>query len=113
MVNNGIVLVDHINRYRRQGYNRREAIIQGGQDRLRPILMTAITTVLGLAPLVVPMIYGTAEGTARLWGPMGLVVISGLMASTILTLILLPTVYSLMDDLGQYIKRLCASVQTT
>lgn len=113
VVNNGIVLVDHINRYRRQGYNRHEAIIQGGQDRLRPILMTAITTVLGLAPLVVPMIYGTAEGTARLWGPMGLVVISGLMASTILTLILLPTVYSLMDDLGQYIKRLSASVQTT
>jgi HAE1 family hydrophobic/amphiphilic exporter-1 len=113
VVNNGIVLVDHINRYRQQGLHRREAIVRGGQDRLRPILMTAITTVLGLAPLVVPMIYGTAEGTARLWGPMGLVVISGLMASTILTLILLPTVYSLMDDLGQYIKRLSASVQTS
>ncbi len=112
VVNNGIVLVDHINRYRKQGVSRLEAIVRGGQDRLRPILMTAITTILGLTPLVVPMVYGTAEGTARLWGPMGLVVISGLMASTLLTLILLPTVYALMDDLGQYAKRVVASTKS-
>ncbi|MCZ6632025.1 MAG: efflux RND transporter permease subunit [bacterium] len=104
-VNNGIVLVDHINRYRRQGLFRRDAIIRGGQDRIRPILMTATTTVLGLAPLVVPMIYGTAEGYARRWGPIGLVVICGLSVSTVLTLILLPTIYSLMDDLAKYAKQ--------
>lgn len=57
--------------------------------------MTAITTMLGL----VPMVY-TAEGTAHLWGPMGLVVISSLIASILLTLIILPSVYALMGDLG-------------
>jgi len=112
VVNNGIVLVDHINRYRRQGLHRKEAIVRGGQDRLRPILMTATTTILGLTPLVLPMIYGTAEGTARRWGPIGFVVISGLMVSTVLTLIILPTIYSLMDDLAGYVKRVAATVRT-
>ena len=108
VVNNGIVLVDHINRYRRQGLSRKDAIIRGGQDRLRPIMMTAITTIFGLVPLVIPMVFRTAEGTARIWGPMGLVVVSGLASSTILTLILLPTVYSLMDDLSRYFRRVAA-----
>ena len=111
VVNNGIVLIDHINRYRKQGLYRRDAIIRGGQDRLRPILMTATTTILGLTPLVLPMIYGTAEGTARRWGPIGFVVISGLMVSTLLTLVILPTVYSLMDDLATRIKRAAATVR--
>lgn len=113
VVNNGIVFVDHINRYRREGMARRQAIIQGGKDRLRPILMTATTTILGLAPLVIPMIYGQAEGNARRWGPIGLVVISGLFASTILTLILLPTVYSLMDDLSAWIRRTIATARAS
>ena len=112
VVNNGIVLIDHINRYRKQGLFRREAIVRGGQDRLRPILMTATTTILGLTPLVIPMIYGTAEGNARRWGPIGLVVISGLMVSTLLTLIILPTIYSLMDDLARYTKRMVASARS-
>ena len=108
VVNNGIVLVDHINRYRKQGLFRREAIIRGGQDRLRPIAMTATTTILGLTPLVLPMIYGTAEGTAKRWGPIGFVVIAGLSVSTVLTLILMPTIYSLMDDLVVRCKRVVA-----
>ena len=87
VVNNGIVLVDHINRYRKQGLFRRDAIIRGGQDRLRPIMMTATTTIIGLMPLVVPMLFGNAEGTSRRWGPIGLVVVSGLSISTILTLV--------------------------
>jgi HAE1 family hydrophobic/amphiphilic exporter-1 len=113
VVNNGIVLIDQINRYRRQGLPRQQAIVRGGQDRLRPIAMTAATTILGLAPLVVPMIYGTAEGSARRWGPIGLVVVSGLMVSTLLTLIILPTVYSLMDDLARYARRVAASARAT
>ncbi len=113
VVNNGIVLVDHINRYRKQGLFRRDAIIQGGQDRLRPILMTATTTVIGLAPLVIPMLYGNAEGTARRWGPIGVVVVSGLTVSTVLTLILLPTVYSLMDDLSRFSKQVVASMRAS
>ncbi len=108
VVNNGIVLIDHINRYRKQGLYRRDAILRGGQDRLRPILMTATTTILGLTPLVIPMIYGNAEGNARRWGPIGLVIISGLSISTILTLVILPTIYSLMDDLSSYAKRVVA-----
>ena len=112
VVNNGIVLIDHINRYRKQGYYRRDAIVQGGKDRLRPILMTASTTILGLMPLVIPMLYGTAEGQARIWGPIGLVIVSGLSVSTVMTLILLPTVYSLMDDLAGGCRRTLAAART-
>ena len=112
VVNNGIVLVDHINRYRKQGYYRKDAIILGGQDRIRPILMTAATTILGLMPLVIPMLYGTAEGQARIWGPIGLVIVSGLSVSTVMTLILLPTVYSLMDDLAGSARRVLAAART-
>ena len=113
VVNNGIVLVDHINRYRKKGLHRKEAIVRGGQDRLRPILMTATTTILGLTPLVLPMIYGTAEGTARRWGPIGFVVIAGLMVSTVLTLVILPTIYSLMDDMAAFAKRVAATVRAS
>jgi len=112
VVNNGIVLVDHINRYRQQGLFRRDAILQGGQDRLRPIMMTATTTILGLSPLVIPMIYGTAEGYAKRWGPIGLVIISGLSVSTLLTVVILPTVYSLMDDLSGFGKRVAATMNS-
>jgi len=105
VVNNGIVLIDHINHLRAEGMSRREAILLGGQHRLRPILMTAFTTILNLMPLVLPMVYGTAEGFSKQWGPIGLVVISGLTSSTLLTLILAPTLYSLLDDVAIWFKR--------
>jgi HAE1 family hydrophobic/amphiphilic exporter-1 len=105
VVNNGIVLIDHINQYRREGMSRHEAILKGGQNRMRPILMTAGTTILNLMPLVLPMVYGTAEGFSRRWGPIGLVVVSGLATSTILTLVLAPTIYSLLDDLSAWARR--------
>lgn len=110
VVNNGIILVDHINRLRWGGANRREAIIQGGIDRIRPILMTAATTNLGLLPMVIPMffpsIFGSAEGRAGQWAPVGLAVFGGLTTSTFLTLIILPTLYSLMDDLKNLFVRI-------
>jgi HAE1 family hydrophobic/amphiphilic exporter-1 len=105
VVNNGIVLIDHVNQYRREGLTRREAVLRGGQNRMRPILMTAGTTILNLMPLVLPMVYGTAEGFARRWGPVGLVVASGLLTSTILTLLLAPTLYSLLDDLSIWARK--------
>ena len=71
-------------------------------------MMTATTTIIGLMPLVIPMLFGHAEGTARRWGPIGLVVVSGLSISTILTLVLLPTMYSLLDDLSQFTRRVVA-----
>ncbi len=104
VVNNGIVLIDHINNLRAEGMDRRDAIVLGGQRRLRPILMTAFTTILNLLPLVLPMIYGTAEGFSKRWGPIGLVIISGLISSTVLTLILAPTLYSLLDDVGIWFR---------
>ena len=105
VVNNGIVLIAHVNHLRAGGLSRREAILLGGQHRLRPILMTASTTILNLMPIVLPMAYGTAEGFAKRWGPTGLVVVSGLASSTLLTLVLAPTLYSLLDDLATWLRK--------
>jgi HAE1 family hydrophobic/amphiphilic exporter-1 len=93
-VDNAIVLIDYINRLRSDGMPRREAILQGGRDRLRPILMTTATTILGLLPLTI----GIGEG-ARLRAPMAIAVISGLVTSTLLTLVVIPVVYEVLDEL--------------
>ncbi len=90
VVNNGIVLIDHINQLRLKGMEKRAAIIQGGKDRLRPILITAITTMMGM----LPMALSTSEGS-ELKSPMALTVIGGLISATFLTLILLPIIYSI------------------
>ena len=92
VVNNAIVLIDYINTLRRAGMEKTEAIIQAGAVRLRPIAMTTATTVLGL----LPMALGLGEG-AEIRTPMALTVIAGLVSSTFLTLVVIPTVYSLVD----------------
>ena len=92
VVNNAIVLIDYINTLRRTGMEKTAAIIQAGAVRLRPITMTTATTVLGL----LPMALGLGEG-AEIRTPMALTVITGLVASTFLTLVVIPTVYSLVD----------------
>ena len=92
VVNNAIVLVDYINTLRRNGMEKTQAIIQAGEVRLRPIAMTTATTVLGL----LPMALGLGEG-AEIRTPMALTVIAGLISSTFLTLVVIPTVYSLVD----------------
>jgi HAE1 family hydrophobic/amphiphilic exporter-1 len=109
VVNNGIVMVDHINHFRREGMSRRQAILRGGQNRMRPIMMTASTTILNLMPLVLPMIYGTAEGFAKRWGPVGLVVVCGLGSSTLLTLLFAPVLYSLLDDSSLWMRKVVRS----
>jgi HAE1 family hydrophobic/amphiphilic exporter-1 len=91
-VNDSIILVDYINRLRAAGIPRREAILQAGRDRLRPILMTSATTILALLPLTI----GFGEG-ARLRAPMAIAVIGGLVTSTLLTLVVIPVVYELID----------------
>ena len=93
VVNNGIVLVDYINQKKAEGLASYEAIVVGSQDRVRPILMTALTTILGLIPLAM----GLGEGT-ELNQPMAIVVIGGLLTSTILTLFIVPIIYSLLDS---------------
>ena len=92
VVNNAIVLVDLINQLRAQGKERTDAIIEAGRARLRPILMTSLTTALGLLPMAV----GIGEG-AEIRAPMAITVIGGLIVSTLLTLVVIPVVYSLMD----------------
>lgn len=99
VVNNAIVLVDYINILRASGKDRKDAITTAGPVRLRPILMTTLTTVLGLLPVAI----GIGEG-AEAQAPMGVVVIAGLLLSTILTLVLIPTVYTLVDDFSTGIK---------
>jgi HAE1 family hydrophobic/amphiphilic exporter-1 len=98
VVNNSIVLIDYINQLRQKGMERKEAIILGGETRLRPILMTMFTTVLAL----VPMAIGIGEG-AELRAPMAITIIGGLTSSTFLSLIIVPIFYTFLDDLSQKI----------
>jgi HAE1 family hydrophobic/amphiphilic exporter-1 len=113
VVNNGIILIDYVNHLRRQGLARRDALIRGGANRLRPILMTTLTTVIGLAPMVVPylfpQIWGPQEGRTAMYAPVGIAVVGGLLTSTPLTLILMPILYSIMDDIGIWVKRVAVA----
>jgi HAE1 family hydrophobic/amphiphilic exporter-1 len=111
VVNNAIVLIAHINYLRWQGLERDEAIFLGGQHRLRPILMTALTTIFGLLPMVAPLLLpgiglGSAEGRAGNWAPVGLVILAGLTTSTFLTLVIIPTIYSIVDDVTRFFGRI-------
>ncbi len=90
VVNNAIVLVDFINQLRERGLEKRRAILEAGQTRLRPILMTTMTTVLGL----LPMALGLGDG-AEIRTPMAITVIVGLLSSTLLTLVVIPVVYDI------------------
>jgi len=93
-VNDSIILVDAISQLKREGLALRDAIIEAGQRRIRPILMTSLTTILALLPLTV----GIGEG-ASLRAPMALAVIGGLITSTLLTLVVIPCVYEVMDSI--------------
>ncbi|NLK01378.1 MAG: efflux RND transporter permease subunit [Clostridia bacterium] len=99
VVNNAIVLVDYINQLRSSGLEREEAILKAGPHRLRPILMTTLTTILGLVPLSI----GIGEG-AEVRTPMATAVIGGLLTSTLLTLVVIPVMYILFDNLSSWLK---------
>jgi len=124
VVNNAIVLIDYIDVLReRDGMDRREALVQGGKTRLRPVLLTALTTALGLIPLAIglnfdffglfsslaPELFWGGEQAAW-WGPMAVAVIVGIIFATFLTLILVPVLYSVVDDLARLFKRREATV---
>jgi HAE1 family hydrophobic/amphiphilic exporter-1 len=100
VVNNGIVLIDHVNHLRRQGLARDEALVQAGNDRLRPILMTVGTTVLGLLPLCV----GTTQigGDGPAYFPMARAIVGGLLFSTVVSLLFLPTIYTWLDAMRSW-----------
>ena len=95
VVKNGIVLIDYISLNRERGLSIRRSVIQGGRSRLRPVVMTTLTTILGMVPMAV----GTGQG-AEMWRPMGVAVIGGLTFSTILTLLFVPVLYCIFASVG-------------
>jgi HAE1 family hydrophobic/amphiphilic exporter-1 len=110
VVNNGIVLIDHVNQLRLQGLTREQALLKAGEERLRPILMTVGTTVLGLTPLCI----GTTQigGDGPPYFPMARAIVGGLLFSTFVSLVLLPTIYTWLDiirhwpaALGRFLMR--------
>ncbi len=96
VVKNGIVLVDYINLMRDRGMELKEAIVVSGRSRLRPVLMTALTTILGM----VPMALSSGEGS-EIWSPMGIAVIGGLTFSTVVTMIIVPVTYAIIARKGE------------
>ncbi len=101
VVNNGIVLIDQVQQRRASGLKRTEALIEAARNRVRPILMTALTTVGGLVPMAV----GHASLLGIEYYPLGRVVIGGLLSSTVFTLFAVPLLYSLLDDLSHLPRR--------
>jgi multidrug efflux pump subunit AcrB len=104
-VNNAIVLLDYVEQLREQGVPRDEALIEAGMTRFRPVMLTAITTILGLVPMAIGLsidfttwkvFWGTQS--SEWWGPMSVAVIFGLAFATLLTLVVVPSMYILFDD---------------
>jgi predicted RND superfamily exporter protein len=119
VVNNAIVLVDYVDILRkRDGLSVKEALVEGGRTRFRPVILTAVTTVLGLVPLAIgfnfdflglytrlaPDLFWGGEQAAW-WGSMAIAVIVGLTFATILTLVLVPVLYSVAEDFAAFFKR--------
>ena len=100
VVKNGIVLIDYINLNRERGMSIITAVVHGGRSRLRPVLMTTITTIFGMIPLAV----GTGQGS-EMWKSLGISIIGGMTFSTIITLVLIPALYSMMAGYGVRRKR--------
>lgn len=106
VVNNAIVLVDMANRLRAEGLDRFSALVDAGRHRFRPIMMTTMTTVCGL----IPMALGTSKVVGLPYAPLGRTMIGGLMAATLLTLVIVPLFYALLDDLREFVGRVWTSI---
>lgn len=112
VVNNAIVLLDYVEKLREQGRDRHAALVEAGITRFRPVMLTAITTILGLIPMAtglgidfaqLAVFTGTQSG--EWWGPMAVAVVFGLVFATVLTLIVIPTLYTLFDDFFRWRRR--------
>jgi HAE1 family hydrophobic/amphiphilic exporter-1 len=100
VMKNGILLVDYTNTLRARGRSMRDAVLEAGPVRMRPVLMTAVSTIFGMLPVAL------GQGDGSEWrNPMGIIAIGGLAASTLLTLLVVPVVYSLIDDAGRVLLR--------
>ena len=102
VVNNAIVLVDMINRLRADGLSRLEAITEAGSNRFRPILMTTFTTIFGLLPMAV----GNSNLMGTPYAPLERTMMGGLLSSTVLTLLVVPLLYTFLDDLRMSVTQL-------
>ncbi len=125
VVNNNIVLIDYIMQLRNRGLDKQEAIVEGGATRLRPVLLTALTTILGLIPLTfginidfvglltdLDANFRIGSQNTQFWGPMGTSIISGLTFATFLTLVIVPVMYSVFDSLGKHLGLLFGGPKT-
>jgi multidrug efflux pump subunit AcrB len=97
---NSILLVEFANQRRAQGANARDAMLQAGEVRLRPILMTSFTLILGILPIAIG--FGAGAESRR---PMGVAILGGMLSSTFLTLLVIPVVYTLFSDLARHTRR--------
>ncbi|MCY4402734.1 MAG: efflux RND transporter permease subunit [Candidatus Poribacteria bacterium] len=100
VVNDSIVLIDFINKYRARGFNRWYAILKGGSIRLRPIILTSLTTIFGLIPMSLGL-----GGKSPIWTPMANTIIFGLAFATLMTLFVMPSLYAITTDLGNLFRR--------
>ena len=106
VMKNGILLVDYANQARKEGMNAHAAMTLAGQMRLRPVLMTAFSTIFG----IVPVAFSTSDG-AEFRNSLGVIIIGGMFSSTMLTLLVVPVVYTLYDDVITLYGRLAASAK--
>jgi multidrug efflux pump subunit AcrB len=109
VVNNAIILIDYTNKLRERGMSLNDAVVAAGATRLRPVLLTAITTVLGLLPMVTGVSYdfhkmsiSLVSESTQWWQTMAIVVIFGLLTATFLTLVVVPSLYSLLVSLQEW-----------
>ena len=109
VVNNGIVMVEHINTLRRKGMDRTTALVQGSRDRLRPILMTMGTAILGMVPIALSTTQMAGSGPP--YYPMARAIAGGLAFSTLVSLLFLPTIYAILDDLSLAVSRRIAQAR--
>src|SRR5690606_12428306 len=109
VVNNGIVMIVHINQLRHEGHLRREALVMGAKERLRPVLMTMATAILGMMPLAIGGAAAWSDGPP--YAPMARAIAGGLAFSTVLTLLALPCIYSLLDDARLWSRRVIADAR--
>ena len=107
VVNNAIVLIDYTNRLRERGHSLRDAVVYAGATRLRPVLLTAVTTILGLIPMITGISFDFHKGviswvseSSQWWQSMAIVVVFGLVVATFLTLVVVPSLYYLFDRMG-------------
>ena len=109
VVNNGIVMVEHINTLRRKGMDRTTALVQGSRDRLRPILMTMGTAILGMVPIALSTTQMAGSGPP--YYPMARAIAGGLAFSTLVSLLFLPTIYAILDDMSLAVSRRIAQAR--